>query len=171
MELLYKKRQMCKNTVIMAIMDHEYWMKLALEEAHLAGQKGEVPIGAVIVNSQGLVARTHNLRESQRSSVAHAELLAIQQANESLKKWRLEDCTLYVTLEPCLMCSGAIILARFATVVYGCRDPKAGAVDSLFATLSDKRLNHRPEVIEGVLAEEATKLLKDFFRQLREKIT
>ncbi len=147
---------------------HQYYMQAALLEAHKALQKKEVPIGAVLVNEEGhIVAQAHNLRESKPCATAHAELLAIEQACLALKKWRLTGCTLYVTLEPCFMCAGAIILSRIACVVYGATDPKAGAVESLSSLLNDSRLNHQCEVISGVRQNECSKLLKDFFKAKR----
>ena len=147
---------------------HERWMRLAIEEAKKARAIGEVPIGAIIVRGDQVIASAHNIREIATLATGHAELLAINQANEKLGKWRLEEMTLYVTLEPCAMCAGAIILSRIPTVVFGAHDPKAGCVGSLMNLLADERFNHRPQVIEGVLAEECSQLLKDFFRELRQ---
>lgn len=147
----------------------EKWMRLALEEAQKAGDMGEVPIGAVIVKDQQVLARAHNLREINQQAVAHAELLAIQKANQSTENWRLEGATLYVTLEPCPMCAGAIIMSRLERVVYGAQDPKAGCAGTLMNLLSDQRFNHQAEVVEGVLASESAQLLKDFFKKLRER--
>jgi len=146
-----------------------HFMKLAIEEAKKAEAIGEVPIGAVIVLNDEVIASSHNLRETTQNAVTHAELMAIQEACEKVGSWRLEDTTLYVTLEPCPMCSGAILQSRIPRVVYGARDPKAGAVDSLYRLLNDSRLNHECEVSEGMLAEECGRLLTHFFRQLREK--
>lgn len=147
--------------------DH-YFMQLAIEEAEKAAQKGEVPIGAVIVHEGQVIARAHNLRETTRNAVTHAELLAIQEACEKLGNWRLENTILYVTLEPCPMCAGAILQSRVPRVVYGARDAKAGAVDSLYRLLNDERFNHQCEVTESVMAEECGGLLTHFFRTLRE---
>lgn len=145
-------------------------MNMALDLAHKAAALGEVPVGCVIVDLDfNIVAQAHNLREAQQSAVAHAELLAIEQACQKLGRWRLSDCTLYVTLEPCFMCAGAIVLARLKTVVFAAKDPKAGAVCSLAQVLTEKRLNHRCEVIQGVCEPEAAQLLKHFFRQRRGK--
>lgn len=149
--------------------DAQRYMQQALQEAHRAADQGEAPIGAVIVHQARVVAAAHNLREQLRDPTAHAEMIAITQAAEALGGWRLEGCTLYVTLEPCPMCAGAIVQARIPHVVYGAADPKAGAVDSLFALLNDKRLNHRCEVTAGVLAEECGQVLTDFFRARRTK--
>jgi tRNA(adenine34) deaminase len=127
----------------------------------------EVPVGAVIVHEGRVIAAAHNQREQLRDPTAHAEMIAITQAAAQLASWRLEDCTLYVTLEPCPMCAGAIVQARIPRVVYGATDPKAGAVQSLFELLSDKRLNHQAEVVAGVLAERCGELLSKFFQQQR----
>ena len=147
----------------------QHYMKLAIEEANKAAAKGEVPIGAVIVRDGEVIARAHNLRETTQNAVTHAELLAIQQACEELCSWRLENTILYVTLEPCPMCAGAILQSRIPRVVYGARDVKAGSVDSLYRLLNDERFNHQCEVKENVLADECGGLLTQFFRALREK--
>ncbi|MCT6925961.1 tRNA adenosine(34) deaminase TadA [Metasolibacillus sp.] len=144
-----------------------YFMQQALIEAQKAGAKGEVPIGAILVHNEEIIARAHNLRETTQNAVTHAELLAIQQACEKIGSWRLEDTTLYVTLEPCPMCAGAILQSRVPRVVYGARDMKAGCVDSLYRLLNDERFNHECDVVEGVLAEECGQILTDFFRTLR----
>ncbi|MFC4711730.1 tRNA adenosine(34) deaminase TadA [Planococcus dechangensis] len=148
--------------------DH-YYMGLAIEEAQQAAAKGEVPIGAIIVQGDRVIARAHNLRETTQNAVTHAELLAIQQACEALGNWRLEDTKLYVTLEPCPMCAGAILQSRIPHVVYGARDIKAGSVDSLYRLLNDERFNHQCEVTENVLADECGGLLTQFFRDLRKR--
>ncbi|XKE96347.1 tRNA adenosine(34) deaminase TadA [Metaplanococcus flavidus] len=147
----------------------QHYMKLAIEEANKAAAKGEVPIGAVIVRDGEVIARAHNLRETTQNAVTHAELLAIQEACEELGSWRLENTILYVTLEPCPMCAGAILQSRIPRVVYGARDVKAGSVDSLYRLLNDERFNHQCEVKENVLADECGGLLTQFFRALREK--
>ncbi len=144
-----------------------HWMTQALLQAQIAKNKNEVPIGAIIINDNGLVAATHNTRETECNPVGHAELIAIQQAAKTLQRWRLSDCTLYVTLEPCSMCAGAIVLARIPRVVFAAKDPKAGAVGSLYNILQDDRLNHRPEVVQGILETEASEMLKAFFREKR----
>jgi tRNA(adenine34) deaminase len=144
-------------------------MRLALREAEAAAAEDEVPIGAVILRGGQVIASAHNQREQLRDPTAHAEMIAITQAAGVLGDWRLEDCTLYVTLEPCPMCAGAIVLARIPRVVYGAADPKAGAAQSLFQLLSDARLNHRAEVTAGVLAEECGALLTRFFEQKRKQ--
>ena len=148
--------------------DHQY-MQEALEEAKKAAALGEVPIGAVIVYKDEIIARAHNLRETTQNALTHAESMAIQQACEKVGSWRLEETTLYVTLEPCPMCAGAILQSRVPRVVYGARDVKAGCVDSLYRLLNDARFNHECEVTEGVLADECGDILTSFFKQLRER--
>jgi len=146
---------------------HEQYMLVALEEAAAALEEDEVPVGAVIVNGDRIIARAHNQRERLRDPTAHAEMIAITQAAAAVGSWRLENCALYVTLEPCPMCAGAILQARLPVLVYGATDPKAGAVDSLFRLLDDPRLNHRVESGGGVLAERCGELLSRFFQQQR----
>lgn len=146
----------------------QYYMEMAIEEAQKAAAKGEVPIGAVIVHDGNVIARAHNLRETTQNAVTHAELLAIQEACKELGSWRLEDTHLYVTLEPCPMCAGAILQSRIPRVIYGARDVKAGSVDSLYRLLNDERFNHQCEVKENVLADKCGQLLTDFFRAIRE---
>ena len=145
------------------------YMAEALEEAQKAATLGEVPIGAIIVYQDEIIARAHNLRETTQNATTHAELLAIQQACAKIGSWRLEEMTLYVTLEPCPMCAGAILQSRIPRVVYGARDIKAGCVDSLYRLLNDARFNHECEVTEGILAEECGVILTQFFRNLREQ--
>jgi tRNA(adenine34) deaminase len=145
----------------------EHFMRLALREAEAAGAEDEVPIGVVIVQAGRVIAAAHNQREQLHDPTAHAEMIAITQAAGVLGDWRLEGCTLYVTLEPCPMCAGAIVLARVPRVVYGAADPKAGAAQSLYQLLSDSRLNHRAEVTSGVLAQECGAILTRFFEQKR----
>jgi len=149
--------------------NHEYWMKRAMAEAAKAQGKDEVPIGCLIVRDGKVIARGHNLRESAQDPSAHAELIAIRKAARKLGSWRLLDTTLYVTLEPCLMCMGAIILARIPTVVFGCFDPKGGAAGSLYDLSDDPRLNHRVQLIPRVLERECSHQLSDFFRELRQR--
>jgi tRNA(adenine34) deaminase len=144
-------------------------MTCALDEARLAAAAGEVPIGAVLVVEDAVVARAHNRREVWQDPTAHAELIAIREAAAQLRTWRLVGGTLYVTMEPCAMCIGAAILARIDRVVFGVRDPKGGACGSVLNIPEEKRLNHRIEVIGGVLEEESRELLQGFFRGLREK--
>jgi len=146
---------------------HEGFMREALVEARRAEAAGDVPIGAVIVRERRIIARAGNRRAADNDPVAHAELVALRAAAATLADWRLTGCTLYVTLEPCVMCAGAIVLARVDTVVYGAADPKAGAVETLYHLLDDPRLNHRPTVIAGVLADECGQMLTDFFRRQR----
>ncbi|MCK4536176.1 MAG: tRNA adenosine(34) deaminase TadA [Desulfuromonadales bacterium] len=143
------------------------FMREALLEAELARQKGEVPIGAVIVLDGAIVGRGHNLRETSNDPTTHAEMVAIREAAEHIDHWRLLDTTLYVTLEPCTMCMGATILARIPRLVFGCRDPRAGAVGSIYDFSQDERFNHKVEVTEGVLSEECSQLLSGFFKELR----
>ncbi len=149
--------------------EDQRFMQLALAEAKKAGELGEVPIGAVIVYQGEVIAAASNLRETTQNAVTHAELMAIQQACEKIGSWRLEETTLYVTLEPCPMCAGAILQSRIPRVVYGARDMKAGCVDSLYRLLNDPRFNHECNVTEGVLADECGQILTDFFRALRER--
>ncbi|MEQ6857173.1 tRNA adenosine(34) deaminase TadA [Lysinibacillus capsici] len=145
------------------------FMKQALEEAQQAALLGEVPIGAVLVYEGKIIARAHNLRETTQNATTHAELLVIQEACKKIGSWRLEDTTLYVTLEPCPMCAGAILQSRVPRVVYGARDQKAGCVDSLYRLLNDERFNHECDVTEGILAEECGQVLTDFFKALRDR--
>lgn len=173
---------------------YEHFMKIALQEAQAAMEEGEVPVGAVIVEGpiaqksvvdgivvdrftdkgsifagEGrIIAQAHNQREGLNDPTAHAEIIAITQAAESRRSWRLDGCTLFVTLEPCPMCAGAILQARIPNVVYGAPDPKAGAVDSLYSLLADQRLNHRSMVTAGVLADSCGQILTEFFRRQRQ---
>ena len=149
-------------------MDDIYFMREALQEAKRAFEKDEPPVGAVIVRGDEIIARGHNLRESLQDPTAHAEMLAIRSAAASSGGWRLSDCTVYVTLEPCAMCAGAMVLARVHRLVYGADDPKAGAVNSLMNLASDERLNHQIEVQSGVLAQECGDLLRNFFSSRRQ---
>ncbi|MAT69143.1 MAG: tRNA-specific adenosine deaminase [Planctomycetaceae bacterium] len=142
-------------------------MQLALAEARAAAAEDETPVGAVIVHDDTIIAAAHNQREQLHDPTAHAEMIAITQAAEALASWRLTGCTLYVTLEPCPMCAGAIVQARVPRVVYGAADPKAGAAGSLFSLLDDARLNHRCDVTPGVLAEPCGDILREFFRAKR----
>ncbi|WP_289001512.1 tRNA adenosine(34) deaminase TadA [uncultured Megasphaera sp.] len=147
----------------------EFYMGKALEEARTAYAVGEIPIGAVIIYEKKAIARAYNLRESLPCATAHAELLAIEKACRALGRWRLTGCTLYVTVEPCPMCAGAIINSRLGRVVYGCDDPKAGAARSLFHLLDNPALNHQVEITAGVREDECAQLMKDFFRARRQK--
>ncbi len=144
-------------------------MRLAIDEALKAKDKLEVPIGAVIVQNDEVVASAYNLRETEQRSVAHAELLAIDEACKKLGTWRLEDATLYVTLEPCPMCAGAIVLSRVKRVVFGAYDPKGGCAGTLLNLLEFEKFNHQAEVVGGMLEEECGSLLTTFFRELRQR--
>lgn len=145
------------------------YMKMALAEARKAYQRGEVPIGAVVVCNDQVVGRGFNLREQTQDPTSHAEMIALREAAENEASWRLENCQLYVTLEPCPMCAGAILQSRIKRLVYGASDPKAGAVRSLYQLLDDDRFNHQVEVEAGVMEKESAQLLKDFFRELRQR--
>lgn len=149
-------------------MDHEYYMQEALGLAKQAAELGEVPIGCVIVKDDTIVGRGYNSRETGKTALGHAEIMAIADACRNLGGWRLWQCRLYVTLEPCPMCAGAIINARIPTVIYGARDEKAGSVESVQEMFS-LPYNHKPEVISGVLEEECAQALRSFFRELRER--
>ncbi|MCL2825009.1 MAG: tRNA adenosine(34) deaminase TadA [Polyangiaceae bacterium] len=150
------------------MISDETWMKWAIREADLAAKQGDVPVGCVIVDHRGaLLASGQNRREQEQDPTAHAEIVTLRLAAIHRGHWRLSGCTLYVTLEPCPMCAGAIVNARVERVVYGCRDPKAGAVRSIMNIADDPRLNHRVEVVEGVLAEDCAQRLRQFFGRLR----
>lgn len=143
-------------------------MELAIEEALKALEKAEVPVGAVIVIDGKVISKAHNQRETLPDATAHAEILAIKKACRKIKNWRLEEATIYITKEPCIMCAGAILNARIKRLVYGCDDLKGGAARTLYQLLNDPRLNHQVEVISGVMEEECRRLLKDFFKNLRQ---
>ena len=147
--------------------DHEHWMREALAEARLALEHDDVPIGAVVVRGGHIVGRGHNEREVRKDPTAHAEVIAMRRASRELHSWRLLDTTLYVTLEPCAMCAGAIVLGRVPHVVYATPDPKAGAAGSVLDVLAEPALNHRPLVEAGPLQEECAALLRDFFAARR----
>jgi tRNA(adenine34) deaminase len=147
----------------------EFFMKEAIKEAKKAEELKEVPIGAVIVLNGEIIARAHNLRETNQSAVSHAELLAIEQACQTVGSWRLEQAVLYVTLEPCAMCAGAILLARIQKVVFGAVDPKGGCVGTFMNLLQDERFNHQSEVISGVMEQQCGELLSHFFREIRKR--
>ena len=142
-------------------------MRLALKEASLAFQIGEVPVGAVVVKDGKVISSSHNLREISKDPSAHAEIVAIRDATKISDSWRLTGLTLYVTKEPCIMCAGALVNSRITRLVYGCRDEKAGGVDSLYQILNDKRLNHQVEVVSGVLDAECADILRSFFKERR----
>ncbi len=147
--------------------DDQKYMKMAIEQAQIAEENGDVPIGSVIVYQNQIIGRAYNQREQLQDPTAHAEIIALTQAAAFLESWRLHDCTIYVTLEPCPMCAGALVLARINRLVYGCDDPKTGAVKSLYNIVQDERLNHRLEVTSGVLSDECSKLLQEFFLRRR----
>lgn len=146
---------------------HTHFMEKALMEAQKAAKKGEVPIGAIVVLDDEIIARGHNLKETSADATAHAEIMAIKKASKKLGKWRLLNSTVYVTLEPCLMCMGALIQARVERLVFGAYDPKAGACGSVYDVSNDTRLNHRIKVTTGIMSAECEKTLKDFFKDLR----
>lgn len=147
----------------------EFYMGKAIEEAKIAAAVGEIPVGAVVIYQKKAIARAYNLRETLPCATAHAELLAIEKACRVLGRWRLTGCTLYVTVEPCPMCAGAIVNSRLDRIVYGCDDPKGGAVRSLFQIVDNPALNHRVEVTAGVRADECAAIMRDFFRSRRQK--
>ncbi|WP_040979074.1 tRNA adenosine(34) deaminase TadA [Oceanobacillus jeddahense] len=153
----------------MSVSQDEKYMAAALQEARRAWILNEVPIGAVVVKDGEIIGRGFNLRESMQTTLTHAELLAIQDANQKVGSWRLEDCTLYVTLEPCPMCAGAIVQSRVKRVVYGASDPKAGCAGTLMNLLEEPRFNHQVEVKSGVLEPQCSTVLKNFFKELRQK--
>lgn len=152
-----------------SIYSHEHWMTEAIEEARQAEAIGEVPIGAIVVWGDEIVGRGHNLRESSRDGTAHAEMIAIREASNHFGAWRLLHCRLYVTLEPCPMCAGAIVQCRVPHIIYGAPDPKAGCAGTLMNLLQEPRFNHRTEVTHGIMQEECASLLTTFFRRLRSK--
>ncbi|MGB5810948.1 MAG: tRNA adenosine(34) deaminase TadA [Polyangiales bacterium] len=149
----------------------EDWMRVAIEQAELARRGGEVPVGAILVHEGTVIGRGHNLREATQDPTAHAEMLALREAAVAIGSWRLIDTSLYVTLEPCPMCAGALVNARVPRVVWGCDDPKAGATKTLYTLGADPRLNHRFESVPGVLGDECSALLTDFFAAIRAKNT
>lgn len=149
----------------------EFYMGKAIEEAKIAAAVGEIPVGAIVIYQKKAIARAYNLRETLPCATAHAELLAIEKACRALNRWRLTGCTLYVTVEPCPMCAGAIVNSRLDRVVYGCDDPKAGAARSLFHLIDSDSLNHAAVITAGVRAEECAGLLKSFFKERRKKGT
>lgn len=151
------------------MQNHEFWMKEAIAEAEKTKALGEVPIGAVIVKNGQIIGRGHNLRESTMDPTAHAEIIAIREASRHLQAWRLLECTLYVTLEPCPMCAGAVVQARIPLVVFGTSDPKAGCAGTLMNLLQEERFNHQSEVVSDVLQKECGSMLTDFFKKLRQK--
>ena len=150
-------------------MNNEKWMKEAIKQAKKAAQKDEVPIGCVIVKDDQIIARAYNKREMKQCSTAHAEILAIEKACKKLSSWRLEDCDLYVTLEPCPMCSGAIIQSRIRNVIFGAYDPKGGCMGSNMNINDVRGFNHYPDIEGGILQDECSRLLKEFFKEKRKK--
>lgn len=152
-----------------SVSQDELYMAAAIQEAQRAWILEEVPIGAVVVKDGEVIGRGFNLRESMQTTLTHAELIAIQEANQAVGSWRLEDCTLYVTLEPCPMCAGAIVQSRIKRVVYGASDPKAGCAGTLMNLLEEPRFNHQVEVTPGVLEQQCSTVLKAFFKELRQK--
>lgn len=152
-----------------SVMDDQYFMGLALEEAQKAADLGEIPIGAVLVQDNEVIAQAHNMRETWQDATAHAEVIVIQEACKKLKSWRLSGCTLYVTVEPCPMCSGAIVNGRVDRVVYGCPDAKAGGAESIFNIITNPNLNHVACVMSGVREEECAQIMKAFFKRRREE--
>jgi tRNA(adenine34) deaminase len=155
--------------LIQRTFDDLQYMALALAEARKAFERDEVPVGAVIVRGEAVIGAGYNRREELQSSVAHAEMLAIEQASQRLGSWRLSECRLYVTLEPCVMCAGAILQARLGGLVFGCPDPKAGAVESLYRLCEDSRSNHTLPVTRGIMHSECSTILSEFFVRLRKK--
>ena len=149
--------------------EHSVWMQWAVKEAEKALSRDEVPVGAVVVHENRIVGRGYNQTENLQDPTAHAEMIAISAAADTLHCWRLDGCTLYVTLEPCAMCAGAVVLARIQRLVFGAFDPKAGACGSLRNIVQDDRLNHRVELVSGVMAEQSGAMLGQFFKRLRRK--
>jgi tRNA(adenine34) deaminase len=154
------------NTTDKSTVDEQY-MRIAIDQAKIAEENGDVPIGAVIVHNNQVIAKAYNQKEQLQDPTTHAEIIALTQAAAALENWHLNGCTMYVTLEPCPMCAGALVLARIDRLVYGCDDPKTGAVKSLYNIATDSRLNHRLEVISGIMADECGKLLTEFFQKRR----
>lgn len=150
------------------IFDDTYWMRMALQEAEKAAELKEIPVGCVIIQENHIIGRGFNQREMLQDSSAHAEMIAISAACQALESWRLENCTMYVTMEPCPMCAGAIVLSRIERLVYAVSDPKAGACGTLYDIVRDDRLNHIVEVVGGVCEEESRELIQQFFKKLRE---
>lgn len=142
-------------------------MNMAIDQAYIAEESGDVPVGCVIVYRERVIAKAHNQRQLLQDPTAHAEILALTQASEYIGSWRLNGCSIYVTLEPCPMCAGALVLARIDRLVYGCDDPKTGAVQSLYNITTDERLNHRLDVVSGICQEKCSAQLSDFFKRRR----
>jgi len=161
----------CLEIAVRPKLNHpdEKFMLEALKEARKAALKDEVPVGAVVIKDGKVIARGHNLTEKKQSALVHAEMVALGKASKKLKSWRLNDCDLYVTLEPCGMCAGAIVLSRVENLFYGAADPKAGVVESIAKALENPKLNHQVKVTGGILKEECSKALSDFFKEVRRK--
>ncbi len=149
--------------------DDQKYMKIALAEAQKAAELGEIPIGAVLVLDGEIISKAHNMRETWKDATAHAEMIVIREACEKLDRWRLSGATLYVTIEPCPMCAGAIVMSRISRLVYGSPDSKAGAAESLFNVVNNPALNHMVDVVSGVCGEECTRAMKDFFKKRRKE--
>ena len=149
--------------------DDEKWMREALKQAAAAAEAGEVPVGAVIVQNGRILGRAHNQVEQLRDATAHAEMIALTQASESVGNWRLSGCVIYVTMEPCPMCAGALVLSRVSKIVYGADDPIAGACGTVFNIVAEPKLNHRIPVVKGILAEECGSTVREFFRKRRKE--
>jgi tRNA(adenine34) deaminase len=149
-------------------VDHDYFMEKALEEAQLAFEESEVPVGAVVVKDNRIIGRGHNRTVALKDATAHAEIIAITSAEEKIGDWRLDDCILYSTIEPCAMCAGAAVLSRIKTVVYGAKDTRFGACGTLFEIPTDRRLNHRIKIIPGIMEAESAELMQLFFQQVRD---
>ena len=156
-----------KTTMVEEIKVKEKYMKEALRQAKKASEAGDVPIGCVIVHEDKIIARGYNKRNQQKTALGHAEIVAIRKASKKLGDWRLEECTMYVTLEPCPMCAGAIVQARIPKVVIGAMNPKAGCAGSILDLLQEKRFNHQVDKVIGVLQEQCSQMMQDFFRELR----
>jgi tRNA(adenine34) deaminase len=154
---------------MMEIFDDKYWMRLALREAEKALEQKEVPVGCLVIHENKIIGRGYNQREMLNDSTAHAEMIAISAACQHMGTWRLENTAIYVTMEPCPMCAGAIVLSRIPRLIYGVEDPKAGACGTLYNIVQDSRLNHIVEVIGGVLESDSRELIQNFFRKLREE--
>jgi tRNA(adenine34) deaminase len=150
-------------------LSHEHWMQKALELAANAGSMSEVPVGAIIVQNDEIIGEGWNTRETDKTPLGHAEMMALAQASQKLGAWRLLDCTLYVTLEPCVMCSGALVQSRIPKVVFGTKDPKGGGLESLYQIGSDPRLNHRIDISNGILQAECSSILSEFFKRRRQE--
>ncbi|MHC4394037.1 MAG: tRNA adenosine(34) deaminase TadA [Planctomycetota bacterium] len=151
------------------LKDDERFMEMAIESARIAEDNGDVPIGAVIVREGEIIGKAYNQREQLQDPTAHAEIIALTQAAAALENWHLNGCTMYVTLEPCCMCAGALVLSRMDRVVFGCFDPKAGACGSLYNIVTDERLNHQIEVTSGILADQCSQQLQNFFQKRRQR--